>query len=82
MIESLGDVPDARGLDALAVRCKQSVCRIDAEAPESGTLASLLDSSRAQQPHVTYQLALGDADAHVEAYLARERGSVGDDEEP
>jgi len=74
MIETFGDGPDAGSLDAIEVRCRQSVCRIDAEASELATLAKLQESSRPQQPHVTYELAMGDAGPRVEAFLGRERG--------
>jgi hypothetical protein len=81
MSETLEGPPDAQGIEAQSVRCRQSVCRVDLEAPDTLTLARLLVSSRAQQPHVTYQQYADDAGARVEAYLGRDRGALAGEEQ-
>jgi hypothetical protein len=78
MIETLGDRVDAQSADALSVRCRQSVCRIDTEAFDVDTVTRVLQSSHEQQVHVTYQAHVAEGGIEVEAYLGRQLGESGD----
>jgi hypothetical protein len=73
MLETMEVDAEDRHLDGLSVRCRTSVCRVDARG-ELVTLSQLLDSSRDQQDHVTFEVHQGDGDSGmiVEAYVARE----------
>jgi hypothetical protein len=74
MIETLDERADAQSPYDLSVRCRQTVCRLDVETADFMTLGRVLESSRPQQPHVTYHLSSSDAGTQVEAYLGRDRG--------
>jgi hypothetical protein len=70
---------DAQSLDGVSVRCRQTVCRLDVETAEVGTLAEVLESSRQQQRHVTYSMSNSDAGSRIEAYVGRDRGAPTDE---
>jgi hypothetical protein len=80
--ESLDDGTDAaaraRGMDAVSVQCRQSVCKIEAEQPDMVTLGRVLRASADTQPHVTFQTSMGDAGSLVTAYLGRDPAQVGE----
>jgi hypothetical protein len=78
IIETVGDPSDARSVDMFSVRCRQSACRIDAEAIDIETVRKVFESSREQQAHVTYQVHSSEAGRAFEAYLGRQPGEPGD----
>jgi hypothetical protein len=79
MVETLGDRIDAQPADDLSVRCRQSVCRIDAENFDVDTFKKVLQSSREQQVHVAYQAHVAEGGLEFEAYLGRQLSESGDE---